>query len=448
MPTDETIVALASARLPAARAIIRISGDATAALLQRHLDPAPARPGPHRSRLRLGDQRSLPVLTLRFDAPRSYTAEHAAEIQLPGNRSLVERVLDRLTAEPGVRRAGPGEFTARAFLNNRLGLAEAEGVAQLIAAASASELDAARRLLHGGSGDRYAQWADELTTLLALVEAGIDFTDQEGVIAIAPGELRARIASVRAGIEREIGPGSSRRVHATRPRAALVGPPNAGKSTLFNALLGRRRSVVADHPGTTRDAIIEPMDLSADHPGAAPIELMDLPGLDAAPADAPDSPGHAARIAAVEGLESADVLIHCDPAGRFDTLSHSVPEGDGARPIIRVRTKGDLLPQADADEPAHLSICALDGWNLGALRRALADAAGSARGADASGLVPRHRRALAEGDDHLRRAAELDDPELVAQSLRAALDAIGELIGRISPDDVIGRVFSTFCVGK
>ncbi|MCW5777709.1 MAG: 50S ribosome-binding GTPase, partial [Phycisphaeraceae bacterium] len=226
-----------------------------------------------------------------------------------------------------------------------------------------------------------------------------------------------------------------------RATVALVGPPNAGKSTLFNALLGRRRAVVSDVAGTTRDALREPLDLSQDAPGAPAVDLLDLPGLDGVahgPIDAEAQ--RAARLV----LRGADAIVHCDPGGRFAPIEG---EPSGA-PIIRVRTKADL----PASDGGGLPVCALDGWNLGPLRRAIADSVGAPAGT----MLPRHRRGLAfalrgledAGSLTANDAHSLGAPELVADALRSALDAIGELTGRVTPDDVIGRVFASFCVGK
>jgi tRNA modification GTPase len=240
------------------------------------------------------------------------------------------------------------------------------------------------------------------------------------------------------------------------PRVVLAGPPNAGKSTLFNALLGRRRAIVSPVAGTTRDALEEELDLSADAPGAGTVILIDLAGLDEPPAAAIDA---AAQSRARETIAAADAVIHCDPSGRFPGLV-----ARPGTPMIRVRTKADVPGAARARRPDRavdagrepLAICALDGWNLPALRRAIADAAWGSRAAGLAALLPRHRRALTDAATQLREARALiapaaralPDPALTASALRAALDVLGELVGRISPDDVIGRVFATFCVGK
>jgi tRNA modification GTPase len=229
------------------------------------------------------------------------------------------------------------------------------------------------------------------------------------------------------------------------PRVVFAGSANAGKSTLFNALLGRRRAVVSEVAGTTRDVLEEELDLSRDRGGAGRVMLVDVAGLDAAPGGLIEE---SAQLAAQRAIESADVILHCDPTARFAVGG----KGWGAS-TIRVRTKSDLPGASDGNA---IRVCALDGTNLATLKCAIADQACSARSAGLSSLLPRHRRAIAAAAARVGEAIDsfdsgsprLANPELVADALRAGLDEIGELVGRISPDDVIGRVFATFCVGK
>lgn len=435
----DTITALSSPPGRSARAVVRLSGPATREVLGTVLE-GPARPFERecfKGRLRLGEA-SLPVLVATYRAPASYTGEDGAEVLLPGNPLLVERVLARLAALPGVRAATPGEFTARAYLNDRLSLDQAEGIAAVIAAENEGQLEGARELLTGRTGTHYRRWAEEVATLLALVEAGIDFTDQEDVVPITPGALRARLWALAAEIESFVGARAGREPMSGLPRVVLAGEPNAGKSTLFNALLGRRRAVVSPVAGTTRDVLEEELDLSRELPGAGAVVLVDLAGVDGvAGRGAIDA---AAQSRARDAIARADVVVQCDPSGRF------APVRDGA-PVIRVRTKADL-PGAPHDTDT-IELCALDGYNLGVLRRAIAEASCTSRSGAMGAVLPRHARALTEACDQIARAAEsAASAEVAAAALRGALDALGEVTGRISPDDIIGRIFATFCVGK
>ncbi|MFM9995341.1 MAG: tRNA modification GTPase [Phycisphaerales bacterium] len=458
MRFGDTIVALASPPGRSARAMIRVSGSGTSGLLAAVMTDPVRMPGAGVGRLRLGPG-PLPVLLAIYAAPRSYTGEDSAEVLLPGNPLLVERVVARLLEFPGARAAEPGEFTARAYLNGKLSLDRAEGVAATIAAATDAQLAAARSLLEGSTGAAYRAWAEELATLLALVEAGIDFTDQEDVTPIAAGALRERLDALSTAIGAFLGSAHGGEARSELPRVVLAGEPNAGKSTLFNALLDRRRAVVSPIAGTTRDALEETLDLAGVLPGAGAVRLVDVAGMVRGNGPSPPPgllpPGGGvdadARRRAADMVRRADALVYCDPTGRFAPLrvARNVP-------VIRVKTKADLPAagrSAIASEEA-IAVCALDGWNLGVLRRAIADAAWTPGEADLGAILPRHRRALSATIVRITAAAtpvdgvRIADPAAVADSLRGALDAIGELVGRISPDDIIGRIFATFCVGK
>ncbi|MHC4082597.1 MAG: tRNA modification GTPase [Planctomycetota bacterium] len=453
MDTSAIILAVASPPGRSLRGIVRISGAQTFELIEGCLGRSEASPsrGVHRARFRF-KALHLPCLVLVFPAPGSYTGEDAVELQLPGNPVLLERVIDALV-ESGrsrgldARRAEAGEFTARAFLNGKMSLTQAEGVAAIIAAQSDAQLRAGRLLASGALGDLARELADDLAAALALVEAGIDFTDQEDVVAIGPGELRRRVVALRDRIQDQLDRSVGTEQLEALAWVVLTGEPNSGKSTLFNALLGRTRAVVSETAGTTRDVLAEPLSIDTTH-GPAEVMLVDLAGADA---DASDL-NRQMQAAARQAVDRADLILHCVPA---DETAPDIADGDR----LVVRTKSDLGSGPGSAE--GLAVSARTGDGLDALRAAiaqrLADRAVSLA-ADAMALRPRHEAALRFAARNLAEAIalvepargerHLPQPELAAATLRAALDELGGLAGDITPDDVLGRVFATFCVGK
>lgn len=455
----ETIVACATAPGRSVRAVVRLSGPAVGTVCSTLLRPAISKRCVRRGAVLVGG-RSCPAVVIRSVAPASFTGEDTLEVVLPGNPELVDRFIEACCAVEGVRRAGPGEFSARAYLDGRLALDEAEGIAAVIAARTSDDLAAAQQLASGEVGSMYRAWADELTTLLGLIEAGIDFVDQEDVVPIAPGALQQRLGRVRREMEERSRGGAAETAEGLPPLVVLAGAPNAGKSTLFNALLGRERSVAAMASGTTRDVLVETLALEeAAGPGLA-VRLADLPGLESG---ATGAAARAAQTAALETLGRADAVVHCDPEGRFAALDAGVAD---SVPVLRVQTKADLPGAAQlevagrapesAGRSSDVAVCALDGWHLDVLRRGIADIALRAPGGSCAVALARHAREIGRAARALEAveaeidstARTLDTPELVADGLRSAVDSLGQVLGRITPDDVIGRVFATFCVGK
>ena len=397
MTGTDAILAAATPPGFSARALVRLSGPRVFELLREWTDasgrplPTPPSRGVFVAAGRVGGS-PLPLLIAVFPGPSSFTGEDVAELLLPGNPHLVQRVIDELlalaaAAGASMRRANPGEFSARAYLNDRMSLDQAEGVAALIAAENTAEVDAAQRLLRGERGGQYRALAEEAATLLALVEAGIDFTDQEDVVAIAPIDLRRRLEALVHEIHAIVGSAAGEEADRALPRAVLAGRPNAGKSTLFNVLLGRPRAVVSPIAGTTRDVLEEELPL-----GESRVLLCDCAGIEEAAARGVIA--EAMQVRTRDAIEHADVVLWCDPSGRFDAADLPPTR---AR-VIRVRTKADMVhTRANAHDNARgeaIEVSALDGFNLATLRRAIDDQAwGSGR--TIRTLPARHRRALA-----------------------------------------------------
>ncbi|MSR29778.1 MAG: hypothetical protein EXS03_09455 [Phycisphaerales bacterium] len=453
---DDLIVAISSPPGNAPRGLVRVSGKGTMEAVSARLAGAPLvrrrQIAAVRVRARLGTTEiEVPALALVMPAPRSFTGEETVELLLVGASAVLSAVVDSLCdpsrGSPAPRRANPGEFSARAYLNGRLALDEAEAIAASIAAESDTQLEAATRLRGGAVVEIAKRVADEVVRLLALVEAGIDFTDQEDVVAITASDLVEAIARVDgelAAVEARAVPAESLRA---LPTVALRGAPNAGKSSLFNALVGHERTIESHHAGSTRDAIVEPMRLDPEREAL----LVDLPGIE----DPRGALEAQIQDLAHASLRDATIQLLCVPAGEPCPVC-----GDG-RTIV-VRTKSDLArgSQAGATE---IATSARTGEGIKRLKTAIAQhlAGSSARGELHAGvLAERHRHALGESRSALALARELAEAsvrgglrapepvEVVALELRRALDALGIVAGQRLPDDILEAIFSKFCVGK
>ncbi len=454
----DDILAVSSAPGVSARALLRMAGPRVSQLLAAlGIDPLP--PPRRLTSVRLRWRHApadfppieveLPALLVRFIAPASYTGSALAELQLPGNPLLLEQLLHTLQ-QAGARLAEPGEFTFRAYLAGKLDLTQAEGVAAAIAAASDAQLAAARRLLDGELGALSRRTVDDLGAALALVEAGIDFSDQEDVTAIGSEALRNRLTPIREMLAHLLTHSRPWGELRGDPRVVLVGPPSAGKSTLLNALLGRQRAVTSAVPGTTRDVIEEPvawLDRTGIRRG---LVLCDMAGLD----DPRTALDQQVQAAAQRAIRQADLLLFLHDPTQASPAPAVTPDN---LPRLAVHSKSDIHPAP----PGALAVSAITGEGLDELKQAILDALAQP-GESASGallaLQPRHARTLEQARQELDQAnallAQQADPqrlesaELIAQLLRSALDSLATLGGQLSPDDVIGLVFSRFCVGK
>ncbi len=391
-------------------------------------------------------------MLLTMPAPRSFTGEDCAEVLLPGNPHLLEGVIAgwrRIAGEIGLplRAAEPGEFTARAFLRGRIDLEQAEGIAATIAATSDLELEAAARLRGGRTAQAGGRAAEELLSLLARLEAGIDFADEEDVVAIEASALEGALAPLSESL-RAVAAGKLGVEHrASIPRVALVGPPNAGKSALFNALLDRRRTVESERAGSTRDAVAEPIRLAvASGRGSSEAILVDLAGFD----ETSDPLGSTAQAVARDEAEMASLRLWCHPAD-------AGPPPPLAAGDLLVFTKIDLSPPPPTDLPA-VATSARTGAGLEALREAIAVRLAATPSPVLATIEARHRAALEAAIERIEEARLLlrgtpagagpRAPELVAECLRAALESIAAIAGRLEPEEVLGRIFASFCIGK
>jgi len=431
----DTIAALASGRPPAALAVVRVSGPQAGAALAR-LTRCPL-PPPRRLSLRaLHDPRDGGLLdralTVWFPGPASASGEDLAELHLHGGPAVVSGVLDALLSLPGVRLAAPGEFTRRAFANQRLTLDEVEGLADLVSAETAHQRNQALALAGGALGRLADDWRRRCLSVLAEAEAGLDFAEDEADVAARLDE-KAAVALCAMATELEDQLADAARASRIRDGLTIIvqGPPNVGKSSLVNALAQRDIAIVTNVPGTTRDLIETALDLD----GQAAV-LIDTAGLRET-----QDPVEAQGIARARArAATADLILHLS-----DNPASSFPAQENVLPIL---TKSDLH---HAPAPHHgFSLSAETGEGLSALRLHLSKWASETLRPGEPALLAhaRHRDVFAQAVAALREAADAPLPELRAESLRHAAHSFARITGRIEVDEVLDRIFSNFCIGK
>jgi len=380
-------------------------------------------------------------LVTRYHAPRSYTGEDLVELSCHGGLLAPAQLLAALHAA-GARPATPGEFTRRALLNGKLDLLQAEAVGDLIDATAPAQGKAALHQLEGGLSQRLLALREELLELLALLAYDIDFPEEDdGPVPLE--RLRDRLSGAATKVDRLLATAPAGQRLRDGALVVLAGRPNAGKSSLFNALLGISRSLVTEMPGTTRDTVE-----AASEVNGWPVRLADTAGLREA--------GERLERLGIEVsrryVGAADLLLLCVEAGRFPA-----PEERGLldeRPALLVRTKADLVPVAERESEEGIPVSSLSGEGLDRLREAMADRLfGSPAGfAELEPMLTRerHRVALAGAAEALAAAVPQlgQDAVLAAHHVRAAVGALEAVIGLVHPDEVLGRVFERFCVGK
>jgi tRNA modification GTPase len=423
----DTIFALSSGRPPAAIAVIRVSGPLAHAAGERIAGELPPPRVAAVRELRDPSSEELldEALVLRFDRPASSTGEDCVEFQCHGGRAIVDAVLATLAAVDGLRLARSGEFTRRAFENGRIDLTEAEGLADLIEAETESQRKAALALAEGGLRKQIDEWQARLLALSAAAEQVIDYDEDDSTIDPRLGEGCAMLASeLRDWLGRP-------RVEPLKDgvRVVVAGPPNVGKSSLINAILGSERAIVTDIPGTTRDHIDAPVAI-----GGVPMVLTDTAGLRHT-ADAVEAIGvaRAAQLA-----EAADILVWLG-------LPDDAPEHP--RPI-RTYPKVDLSDRVTVPR-GTIGVSAVTGQGIQVLLERIGELAATLL-PDEGAIALNRRQALhvEEATAALERAGETKDILLAAEELRLARTAFDRLTGRAGVEDVLDALFGRFCLGK
>lgn len=433
---QDTIVALSTAPGPGARAVVRLSGPAALAVASALFTPGLAAqrrifPGT----LRLPAVPDLPAVVYVFPEPHSYTGQDVVEIHTLSSPPLVELLIARLL-HAGARAAQPGEFTMRAFLSGKLDLTRAEAVLGVIEAGDRVELKQALAQLAGNVARPLQELRDDLLNLLADVEAALDFADED-IHFVNQDELLHRVArglAIVTHVQKQL---TQRAVSGRCYRVVLTGRPNAGKSSLFNALTGAA-ALVSPVPGTTRDYLVRRVELDG-----VPVELVDTAGQKAA-ADATEEQ---AQAFGKKQEEQADLVLLCIDAHESPTDEER--QRLKADAVLGVATKGDL---AAPQEAGRVTTSVVTGAGLDQLKEILSARAKARRQPALAPSLSRCQHHVNACVENLRRAHSVvlyeDPPEILALELRETLDQIGALVGAIYTDDLLDRIFSRFCIGK
>jgi tRNA modification GTPase len=423
----DTIFALSSGAPPAAIAVVRISGPQAGHALEGLCGKLPKPREAKLANLRAADRSLLDqALVLWFPGPKSETGEDCVELQLHGGRAIIDAVYRELGKFNGLRLAEPGEFTRRAFANGQIDLLQVEGLADLVSAETELQRRAALGIA-GGSLSRHVEgWRERLLALSARVEAALDFDDEDDVSGLDRGfvadlgalakEIRGALAAPSAEVLRE------------GFRVALAGPPNAGKSTLFNALVDRDAAIITPIAGTTRDVLLRQVALEG-----VPFTFVDMAGL---------------RDKTADPVEGIGIARAREEIGIADCVLWLGPEREGPDSAWEIEPQADLADRIRKDQPAH-RVSAVTGLGMDELKRALVERARQAMPRAGEWALGRRQRDLIQATaDALTAAASVDDPLVIAEHLRTARVAFDRLIGRTATEDMLDGLFGRFCIGK
>ncbi|MER9857590.1 MULTISPECIES: tRNA uridine-5-carboxymethylaminomethyl(34) synthesis GTPase MnmE [unclassified Mesorhizobium] len=443
MISGDSIVALSSGRLPAGVAVIRISGPQTRFVVETITGGMVKDRSAVLRRFRAPDGTVLDTgLVLFFRGPASFTGEDVAEFHVHGGRAVVAKMLETIAGFDRVRQAEPGEFTRRAFLNGKVDLVETEALADLVNAETEAQRRFAVQNAEGVQSELYLGWRRRLIHARAMIEAEIDFADEDDVPGSVSDTVWSDVRTMIGEIDRHIAGFRAAEIIRDGFEVVILGAPNAGKSSLFNALARRDAAIVTDEPGTTRDLLEVTLDLQG-----LRVRLTDTAGLR-------DAPGKVEAI----GIEKARAKAH---GADLLLLLRDVadPKEIGSppteAPILRVGTKLDLLESLAASDAAadyDLIISVKNGAGVDELLEEIGRRAAGAAGSVGDVLPSRlrHVELLGTANRHLLRSTggQTIGQELRAEELRLAADRLGRIVGAIDVEDMLDVIFSQFCIGK
>lgn len=446
----EPIVAIATAPGQGGIGVIRVSGRNLAPLIGQ-LFSTPLKPR-HAHYLSFDDQHGQPIdkgIVLYFPAPHSYTGEDVLELQGHGGPAVLRRLLDRCLeagAQFGLRHAEPGEFTHRAFLNERLDLAQAEAVADLIEASSEAAARSAMASLSGAFSQQVHELDDRIVHLRMLVEATLDFPEEE-IEFLEKYQAREQLHILQADLDHLLRQAGQGMILREGLHVVLAGQPNVGKSSLLNALAGDEVAIVTPVAGTTRDKVVQQI-----HIQGVPIHIIDTAGL----RETDDTVERIGIERSWAEIEKANVIIHLqDIRAEENPLDIDITRRLPARtPVLKVFNKLDLAPGKPTSSDSVLYISAKTGDGLDQLRQRLLDIAGWKPTSESPWLArERHVKALKLAAEHIdlaARHAQHNDSvlDLFAEELRLAHEALCSITGQFTSDDLLGEIFSSFCIGK
>ena len=444
-PARDTIAAIATPPGTGGVSIIRISGGEALAIAARvsGITPAPRRATLAHIRDARGDTLDQALL-LYYPAPHSYTGEDTLEIQGHGGIAVTQAVLATVL-DAGARLAEPGEYTRRAYLNNKIDLAQAEAIADLINARSQAAVKAANRSLQGDFSRQIETLAADLLALRIYIEAALDFPEEE-IDFLREGDIAARLQGWGERLRTLLAQSTQGRLMNDGINLVIAGKPNAGKSSLLNALVGEERAIVTAQAGTTRDIVRETILIHG-----MPVNILDTAGL----REASDLVEQEGIRRTRQALNQADlILLLRDGSALDDRGDETLPPESADTPLLLAYNKADQTPPAvQAQHADGLWLSAKTGAGIDALRDAIACAVGRDSREESPYIArERHLRALHQAERHYQHAlAQLhasQNGELIAEDLRLAHDALGSITGAISSDDLLGHIFSSFCIGK